>query len=324
VSDASPDAAQQAAVRLGAEAAAGSAEDLISSPEVDVVHICTPNSTHAGLALRAIQQGKAVICEKPLATTLAEAVALVAAADAAGVVTAVPFVYRFHANVRETRARIASGDAGHLWMLHGSYLQDWLSRSGDSNWRVDPTIGGVSRAFADIGIHWCDLMEFTTSHRIVRLAARTTTAFSGRSGTEDGAVMIFETDGGASGSLVVSQVSPGRKNRLWFSFDGTDASYSFDQESPDLLWVGGRLENRLLLRDPITEHAAAQRLSRLPAGHPQGYQDVFTAFICDVYAAVCGERPDGLPSFFDGLRAVRITEAVVASSAASTWVEVPA
>ena len=287
-----------------------------------MVHICTPNSTHAALAQLAVDSGKAVICEKPLATTAADARALAEGAARAGVVTAVPFVYRFHPNIREIRQRIMSGDAGHVWLVHGSYLQDWLSRSVDTNWRVDPTTGGVSRAFGDIGVHWCDLMEFTTGQRIVRLAARLGKAFDTRPGTEDGAVIIFETDTGASGSLVVSQVSPGRKNRLWFSFDGTHASYSFDQETPDLLWVGGRDESRLLMRDPVQEHIEAQRLSRLPAGHPQGYQDAFSAFVSDVYAAVRGQRPSGLPSFDDGLRAAQITEAVVASAAADTWIDV--
>jgi predicted dehydrogenase len=324
ISDVTPEAARMAASRLGAEAAANSAEELIASDDVDVVHICTPNSTHAELALLAIQHGKAVICEKPLATNAADAEMVAAAGRAAGSVTAVPFVYRFHPNVRETRARIAAGEAGRMWLLHGSYLQDWLSRSADTNWRVDPKVGGISRAFGDVGVHWCDLMEFATGQRIVRLVARTAQAFDNRSGTEDGAVIVFETDKGASGSLVVSQVSPGRKNRLWYSFDGTEASYSFDQESPELLWVGSRDENRLLVRNPVTEHSEAGRLSRLPAGHPQGYQDAFTSLISDVYAAVRGDRPDGLPSFDDGLRAARITEAVVASSAQSAWVEVAA
>jgi predicted dehydrogenase len=166
-------------------------------------------------------------------------------------------------------------------------------------------------------------MEFATGQRIVRLCARSGSAFADRSGTEDGAVVLFETDAGATGCVVVSQVSPGRKNRLWFSFDGTDASYAFDQEEPDQMWVGRRDENRIVLRDPNNLGAAASRLARLPAGHAQGYQDAFSAFVADVYAAVRGQKPDGLPTFEDGLRAANITEAVVTSSANSTWTEVP-
>jgi predicted dehydrogenase len=322
VADHSPQAAR-AAERLGADTAAESAAELIAAADVDVVHICTPNATHAPLARLALEHGKAVVCEKPLATSVQDARALVDAARAAQTVTAVPFVYRFHPLVREVRARIATGEAGRVWLVHGSYLQDWLSRSADTNWRMDPKLGGVSRAFGDVGVHWCDLMEFATGQRIVRLCARSGSAFADRSGTEDGAVVLFETDAGATGSVVVSQVSPGRKNRLWFSFDGTDASYAFDQEEPDQMWVGRRDENRIVLRDPNNLGAAASRLARLPAGHAQGYQDAFSAFVADVYAAVRGQKPDGLPTFEDGLRAANITEAVVTSSANSTWTEVP-
>ncbi|MET0478250.1 MAG: Gfo/Idh/MocA family oxidoreductase, partial [Actinomycetota bacterium] len=214
------------------------------------------------------------------------------------------------------------------WLLHGSYLQDWLAGAGESNWRVDPALGGASRAFGDIGVHWCDLAEFVTGQRITRVAARTANAHPVRDGqtaaTEDGAVVIFATDQGATGSVTVSQVTPGRKNRLWFSFDGTEASYSFDQEAPDTLWVGGRSENRVVLRGPDTLGPAAGAYATLPAGHPQGYADSFTAFVADVYAAVNGEPPDGLPTFADGHRAAVITEAVVAAAKTDSWVEVPA
>jgi predicted dehydrogenase len=328
VAGSSPASAAEAANRLGAERAADSAEELIADDEVDVVHICTPNATHVRLAESAIAVGKPVICEKPLAVTTADARRLVEAAATAGVIATVPFVYRYYPTVREARARISQGDAGPLWLLHGSYLQDWLSGSDQTNWRVDPALGGTSRAFGDIGVHWCDLMEFVTGHRITRLVAHRARAYAERSGsavsTEDGATVLFETDCGAAGSVVVSQVSPGRKNRLWFSFDGPDGGFVFDQELPDSLWVGGRDENRVVPRGPDTLSPQASRYSRLPAGHPQGYQDCFNAFVADVYASVRGERPDGLPLFGDGLRAAELTAAVVESDTNKTWVEVVA
>jgi predicted dehydrogenase len=136
--------------------------------------------------------------------------------------------------------------------------------------------------------------------------------------------VVFDTDQGATGSVVVSQVSPGRKNRLWFSFDGPAASYSFDQEQPDSLWVGGTARNQVVMRGPDTFGEAAAGYARLPAGHPQGYQDSFTAFVSDVYAKVAGRKPDGLPTFADGLRAAVLTQAVVDAATEQTWVEVPA
>jgi predicted dehydrogenase len=318
----SPEHAAAAARRLGAEHACASPEELINADDVDVVHVCTPNALHVPQAEAAIRAGKHVICEKPLATDPADARRLVEAAADAGLVAAVPFVYRFYPSVREARARIGAGDAGPLWLLHGSYLQDWLAGSDATNWRVDPKLGGASRAFGDIGVHWCDLMEFTTGHRITRLIARMATAYPDRI-TEDGAAVLFDTDRGASGSVVVSQVSLGRKNRLWFEFDGPSASYAFDQELPDSLWVGGKRGNQVVPRGPDTFSGPAAGYARLPAGHPQGYQDSFTAFVADVYAAIGGHKPDGLPVFADGLRAAVLTAAVVESAADETWVEVP-
>jgi predicted dehydrogenase len=327
----SPESAAIAAAGYDTEPAT-SPEALIDSDEVDVVHICTPNHLHADLARQALAAGKHVICEKPLATTLEDAAELARLADEFGLVATVPFVYRFYPTVREAQARIAAGEAGDLWMLHGSYLQDWLSQPSDTNWRVDPALGGASRAFADIGVHWCDLMEFTTGQRITRVSAVMNNAFPRQApgaphasaGTEDGVALVFETDAGCAGSLVASQVTPGRKNRLWFSFDGSVASYAFDQESPDTLFVGGRTENRLVLRGPETLSPEAARLVTTPAGHPQGYQDCFNAFVADTYAAIAGEAPAGLPTFADGLRAATLTAAVVESVVRRAWVEVPA
>lgn len=335
VADASPERSLESARRLGALTAAPSVDALIESPDVDVVHICTPNHLHASLAARAIAAGKHVICEKPLATSRSDAEELVSAADAAGVVAAVPFIYRYYPTVHEARARVTSGVSGPVRLIHGSYLQDWLSRAEDHNWRVDARLGGASRAFADIGVHWCDLVEFATGHRITALTARLLTVLPQRSGdrsaagpatvgTEDAATILFETDQGAVGSLVASQVTPGRKNRLWFSLDGADTSLAFDQEQPESLWVGSRESTSLLLRGAQGRSAEAQRLSILPAGHPQGYQDCFNAFVSDTYAAIAGEVPDGLPRFTDGLRAAVLTEAVLASAASRSWVELPA
>ena len=332
VADHTPESAARAKDRLHAERGVDTAQDLIDADDVDVIHICTPNHLHAPLAEQALGAGKHVICEKPLATSQDEAQRLVDLADKAGVVTAVPFVYRYYPTVREARARIAAGEAGPLWLLHGSYLQDWLAAQTDTNWRVDPALGGASRAFADIGVHWCDLMEFTTGHRITALTATMATAFPERRAadgvspvaTEDGAAVLFQTDRGATGSLVASQVSPGRKNRLWFSFDGVDASYSFDQELPDSLWVGGRRANTTVTRGPDTLSEDAAAYAMLPAGHPQGYQDSFNSFVADAYAAITGALPDGTPTFSDGLRAAKITDAVLASTKTRCWVEVPA
>jgi len=362
ISGGDPSRVRAAAASLGVARVFDSSEALVGDPDVDVVHICTPNQLHADLARRALTAGKHVVCEKPLATTAAAAAELVALAAQVGRVAAVPFVYRFHPVVREARARIAAGEAGAIHLIHGCYLQDWLASPDDYNWRIDPALGGPSRAFADIGAHWCDLVEFTSGHRLTRLLARTKTAYAQRqAGTahafarptgegalvdrtappsggaadrvhapvvdvvgEDAVTMLFETDRGAAGTLVVSQISHGRKNRLWFELDGAREAIAFDQEDPERLWVGSREGQRIVLRDPARLSPAAARYATLPAGHAQGYGDAFAAFVADTYAAIRdGAAPDGLPMFPDGLRAARITEAVLASARSATWEEVP-
>jgi len=329
VSSSSPASAERAAARIGAPRAFASAADLLAADGVDVVHVCTPNTTHAPIALEVIEASRHVICEKPLATSVEDAERLVDAAERAGVTATVPFVYRYHPMVREARARVASGDLGTLLTIQGSYLQDWLLTESDDDWRVDSALGGPSRAFADIGSHLCDLVEFVTGDRIVRLAATSRTVFAERAHhraieTEDSVALVVETATGAIGTVLVSQVAPGRKNRLAIEIAGSSESLSFDQEAPETLWLGRREGSQLLVRDAAVLRPDAARLSIVPSGHPMGYQDAFNAFVADSYAAARGETPEGLPTFADGLRAVQLTSAVLASAANGEWVDVPA
>ncbi|MFD4256247.1 Gfo/Idh/MocA family protein [Streptomyces sp. NPDC058534] len=324
-----PENADAAARTVGAERGYADLDGLLTHASVDVVHICTPNALHAQAAHAALAAGVHVVCEKPLATEVRQAAALNDLAAAAGRVATVPFVYRFHPMVREMRHRLAAAEAGIISAVHGSYLQDWLSRRSDDDWRVNSATGGPSRAFADIGSHWCDLFEFVSGDRVARLSAQTSvvherTARGPGAATEDAASVQFRTAAGRLGTLVVSQVAAGRKNRLQMEISGTDASFAFDQEDPERLWLGRRDGSRILVRDPGSMSAAAARYARLPAGHAQGYQDCFDAFIADTYRAVRGDAtPDGLPTFADGLRAARITEAVLASATADgAWTEV--
>lgn len=315
-----------AATRFAPERDVADLGDLVATPDINVIHVCTPNHLHEPQAMAALEAGKHVVCEKPLAPTAAGAAALVAAAAEHGRVATVPFVYRFHPMVREARERVRRGDLGRLHLAHGGYLQDWLLLPSDDNWRVDPAAGGPSRAFGDIGSHWCDLLEFVTGDRVERVSAQLSKTVPERGGrivtTEDIVTLQFVTAGGMVGTSVISQVSPGRKNRLLLEVSGSGGTVAFDQEQPELLWHGRRRESALLVRDPDTLSEPAARYARVPAGHAQGYQDCFNAFVADTAAAIAGEPPDGLPTFADGLRAARIAEAVLASARARTWIEV--
>lgn len=339
VAASSPQRAQQAAQAWGVPRAYRDIEDVVSDPQVQVVHICTPNHLHRPMAQAALEAGKHVICEKPLATTLQDAEALAALAASSGRVATVPFVYRYHPVVREARARIAQGELGPLHLIHGSYLQDWLLDPASNNWRVDPALGGASRVFADIGSHWCDLVEWVSGERFAEVSASFATVIAERGAvtgqsfstpaaggalqavaSEDVAAAMFRTGAGTLASLTVSQVSAGRRNRLWFEMDGAHASVAFDQEDPERLWIG-RPDQReeTFVRGPGAGSAEQRRLSTLPAGHAQGYAQCFEAFVADTYAAIDGEQPDGLPTFDDGLRSARIVDHVIASARSRAW-----
>jgi predicted dehydrogenase len=329
----------EAAKSLGVPRGYATATDAVRDPDVDVIHICTPNSLHMEVARAALEAGKHVVCEKPLATSLTDAQMLAELAARKGLVATVPFVYRYHPMVREAQARMRSGETGRLYLIQGSYLQDWLMQPGDTNWRVDAVAGGASRAFADIGSHLCDMIEFLTGEKFVsliaalgrpieqRAAAEHRVAFQSGGDTtatkpvttEDLACLIGRTDRGTLASLTVSQVSAGRKNRLWVELDGANQSVVFDQESPEQLWLGRREGTTLLVRDPSQGSPEERRLAYLPAGHAQGYADCFEAFVRDSYEAIRGGKPVGLPDFSAGARSMSIVEAVLRSSAANQW-----
>jgi predicted dehydrogenase len=277
------------------------------------------------------------------------------------VVATVPYVYRYYAMVREARIRIQSGLVGRAVLVHGSYLQDWLIDPEETNWRVDPTLGGRSRSFADIGTHWCDLAEFITGDRIQRVrsdldivvptrpdprgsgptfspsppassragASGLGLSGSGPSGpavgvtTEDAAVVQFRTEGGALGSVVVSQVAAGHSNHLQLEVLGTDGSLTFDSQRPDQISIGHDGGMTVSRRDPRRLSPEAARYSRLPAGHPQGYQDCVDAFVGETYQAVRSGVVDPLlPTFAVGVRAAAVTDAVLRAAKADGWVTV--
>ena len=353
VAASTPERSKAAAPRVGAGRAFDSAEELAVADEIDVLHVCTPNALHGPLVRAALSAGKHVVCEKPLSLSGPDSDALVELAATSGLVNAVPLVYRYHPLTVEARERVRRGELGAVRLIHGHYLQDWLARPEDNNWRVDPAVGGASRAFADIGSHWCDLVEWISGHRISELTAATQTVLPQRSAagretftgsgaesspespesaepaqvavtTEDAVQVLFRTDRGATGALVVSQVSPGRKNRLWFEIDGAERSLSYDGEDPENLLFGGRDRTEILRRDALSE--PADRINAVPAGHPWGYRDCFAAFTEDVYAAIrdpeAAQEEPPFPTFADAARTAHITDAVLTSAAHRSWIEV--
>jgi predicted dehydrogenase len=340
-----PERSRTVADAWGAEHAYASIDEVAAS-DVDAVHICTPNSSHVPFAVQLMEAGKHVLCEKPLGVSLEDARHAAEVAERTGMVNTMPFAYRFHPMVREMRARVQSEEFGAVNLMHGSYLQDWLLNPRATSWRVDPKAGGPSRAFGDIGSHWCDLVEWVTGDRIASLVSTTSITIKQRPGataasfsaaasdaplvdvtTEDTALIMFRTVNDVAGSAVISQLSAGRKNHLWVEVDGMQQSAVFNQELSEQLLLGDEEGYKTLVRDPNHGAPEQRRLATLPAGHAQGYAQCFEAYVADSYAAIDaqqgqGERPDGLPTFADGARAAAICDAMLRSAASREWVEV--
>jgi predicted dehydrogenase len=317
---------------------------------VDVVHNCTPNDVHATVTRAALHAGVNIVSEKPLGLNVAEAADLARAARSTEAVTGVCFNYRHYPLVQQMRALVAEGGDGPVHLLHGSYLQDWLSRPDDWNWRLESARAGASRATGDIGSHWLDLVQHVTDDIVASVTARFGRVFAERvrppdgsretfaSGhgagervavdTEDLAVVLFTTARGVPGSLTISQVSPGWKNHLVLEVDALETSFVWDQEEPNHLRIGRRDgANRDLVRDPSLLVPRAARLAHFPAGHQEGWPDGLRNMVQDFYGAVEASRggeayEPTFASFDEAARVQAIVEAISRSDATGAWIDV--
>ena len=341
--------ADAAAAEHGAERGYGSFGELIADDDVEVVHNCTPNFLHAEVNAAVMDAGKHILSEKPLAMSSGETASLVRQADESGLVCGVCFNYRHYPMVRQAKAMVGSGEYGAINLVHGSYLQDWLLYEDDWNWRLESAKAGSSRAIADIGSHWLDVVQYITGQRVIELCADLSTVHQHRLrpaegsqtfssvastateraavDTEDFGNVLLRFANGARGAMTISQVSPGRKNRLWFEIDAAKASVVWDQEEPNHLWVGRRNEgNRQLVRDPGLLATEAARLAHYPAGHQEGWPDGLKNMFIDFYEAVDshgnGDGHDAsFASFSDAHQVVLAVEAIVASDRTRSWVK---
>jgi predicted dehydrogenase len=344
----------EATARARAEAlqiprAYGDYRALIADPEVEVVHNCTPNAVHFEVSRAILDAGKHVVSEKPLARDARESRELVERAARAGVVNAIHFNYRNYALVQQMRAMVASGELGRLFLLHGSYLQDWLILPTDYNWRVETAAGGESRAIADIGSHWFDTVQFVTGdpvvevlgdlhtvHRTRKKPSRAVETFAGKAlapsdysdvpvATEDCATILFRTRSGAPGSVVISQVSAGRKNSFQIELDYAEGALRWNQEEPNTLWIGRRaVANQSLIKDASLMHAPARPFAHYPGGHPEGYAEGPLNLFSQVYAHIeSGARtPPAFSTFEDGHDEIAICEAILTSHRTRAWTKV--
>jgi predicted dehydrogenase len=340
--------AKQKADQLGIAKAYGSIEEMLNDPEIDVVHNCTPNHLHFKISSQIIAAGKHIISEKPLAMTSDESRELVKLANAAGIVHAIDFNYRFYPLVQQARSMVKRGDLGDVFHANGSYTQDWLYLPTDWNWRLRPELSGNSRAVADIGSHWLDCVQFVSGRKITKVFGHLHTVhherlkpkreletYTGKLlygddyepvhiDTEDCASVMFEFDNGAVGSFNVSQVFAGRKNRLFYELSGSKCSLVWDQERPNELWIGYREKaNELLLKDPSLLTDEARPYAHYPGGHPEAYPDGLKNFLWRVYSYIAEPREVvDFSTFEDGHAEMAICDAIMRSAEDKAWVDV--
>ncbi|MGY1840014.1 MULTISPECIES: Gfo/Idh/MocA family protein [unclassified Modestobacter] len=320
---------------------------LLDRDDVDLVDICTPGDTHAEMAIAALAAGKHVLCEKPLANTVAEAEAMAAAAEraaASGVRAMVGFTYRRVPAIAFARRLVADGRLGEIRHVRAQYLQDWIADpAAPMSWRLQKEKAG-SGALGDIGAHIVDLTQFITGERLTGVSAvletfvreRPLPASSGKLGgvggegmgevtVDDAAVFLGRFTGGALATFEATRFALGRKNAIRIEVNGSAGSLAFDFEDMNVLHFFDGTEpaatagfRRIVVTEPEHPYVGAW----WPAGHGLGYEHGFTHQVVDLVTALAaGEQPT--PSFADGLQVQRVLDAVERSAAdRSTWTEI--
>lgn len=348
--DRTKEKAEKKAAEMGIPHVYSSLDEMLADSDIDVVHLATPNYLHHPNAKAALLAGKHVVCEKPLAMTSSESDELVKLAAEKKLVNAVNFNLRMYPLVHQARSMVQNGQLGDVFVVQGSYLQDWLLFPTDWNWRLDPKLGGTLRAVGDIGSHWLDLLTFITGLRVEEVYADFKTfhptrkkpakpleTFTGKIltpedyidqpiNTEDYATIILHYENGVHGVLTVSQVSSGRKNRLFYEINGSKSSLGWDSEKPNELWIGHRTEpNQTLMKDPSLLSPEAREIASYPGGHNEGFPDTFKQLYIKVYNYILtGDftKPADFPTFADGHYEMQLCEAIEKSAREKAWVKI--
>ena len=343
----SPQRGAERAAEIGVDHAYASLDELLDDPEVQIVHVTSPNHAHYPQVKQILEAGRHVICEKPLAMTSTQSAEMAEIARKSGCITAVCYNVRFYPLNQHAHAMVAAGGLGDIRFVTGHYHQDWLSKPTDWNWRLETDAGGELRSVGDIGTHWVDLTNFITGLKPKAVLAELATfiperqrpvgpvaTFAASSGktetvrikTDDAATILIRYQNGARGVMSTSQINIGRKNELVWDIAGADASAAWHSETPDHLWLGHRdAPNQILQRDFGLMNRTGAAAASLPPGHVEGFADSFFAFFRQVYSDVAaGERQPGstYASFEDGHFEMLFCEAVLKSARDGRWTEI--
>lgn len=327
--------------------ATGNYKELLADPEIAGVHVCTPNALHAPVAKAALNAGKHVLCEKPLALSAKEAKEMLDLAEKKKLHHATNHNLRYYPAVQQARAMIARGDLGEILVVQGTYSQDWLLYDTDFNWRILKKHNGPLRVMGDIGSHWMDMIQHVTGLSITALCADlkiihktrkqpkvAIETFAGKTlkpsdydevkiDTEDFGMALLYLGDTCRGAFTVSQVSAGCKNRFEWMVCGTRGSVAWNQERPDELWIGRRNEpNQIIIKDGSLFYPEAAAYSDYPGGHSEGYDDSHKQLFKRFWSRVLDPSlPVQYPTFADGLRGMQLLEAVLESNRKRGWVK---
>jgi predicted dehydrogenase len=350
VADTNQELAARAAEKHGIPRAYPEAGALIADPEIEVIHNCAPNSVHFDLNRRAIRAGKEVLSEKPLSLHAGESAELVKLAKEHNTLTAIDFCYRYYPVVQEAAARARRGDLGEVRAFTGHFLQDWLFYETDYSWRLDPRIAGGANVIADLGSHWCDLLQFITGRKITEVMAELHTCLPRRKkpatgplsfgaqksgdyedvevNLDDYAALFMRLDNGARGNFTTCQVAAGRKVDIELQIFGSKESYAWSHVHPNALWIGRRDRgNEVFYESSQLQAEGTRKYAALPTGHPMGYHDAVYNLFRDYYDALSAKREgraeeSDFPDFATGHEEMCIIDAAVESNRLGRWVKV--
>ncbi|MEL0652140.1 Gfo/Idh/MocA family oxidoreductase [Algibacter sp. TI.3.09] len=300
-------------------------KELPEGVRMDFVSIVTPNHMHFPPAKLALEHGFNVVCDKPMTLTLDEAIALETIIEKSGKLFALTHNYTGHPMVKQARAMVAKGDLGKIRKIQVQYLQGWLSTAVEqtgqkqASWRVDPSKSGIGGALGDIGTHAENLAEYITGLKIEELAADLGKFGEGRVLDDDGNLLL-RMENGAKGTMSISQIALGEENNLAIKVYGEKGSLEWHQENPNQL-ITHWLEEPVKIFTPNGNnlYEEALNVSRIPAGHPEGYLEAFATiyknFATHLMAVLNGEtidKPD-YPTVKDGIRGMQFIYAAVES-----------
>lgn len=343
--------AQQVAFEYGIPKAYGHASELIQDNDVMAVHNCTPNYLHHAINREVMLAGKHIFSEKPLGLSSEETKELTQLARQSNCVNGVAFNYRHYPLIAEIKHQLQVSSYGRVNLVYGGFLQDWLLHETDYNWRLEPAFNGASRALADIGSHWCDTVQYVLGRKIVKVFADLKVVHQNRlkpmakanasemlgevmyeeipMQTEDYGSVLVHFEGGIQGVFTISQVSAGRKNKLFFEIAADRGSMAWNQEASNSLWIGQRDQaNQELSADPRLLSKSAAELSHYPGGHQEGWPDALKNMLIDYYSAIRKKEANAsserrsFADFEDGHGVMKVIDAILESHRMQRWVNI--